>query len=56
MAASMKMRTFWDIAIINLMMEAVRTSEKSVYSKETTWCYIPEGSHLQLFSWLESVL
>jgi hypothetical protein len=28
-------------------MEAVRASETSVYSKETTWRYIPEGSHLQ---------
>jgi hypothetical protein len=28
------------------MMEAVRTSETSVYSNETTWRYIPEGSHI----------
>jgi hypothetical protein len=28
------------------MMEAVRTSETSVYSKETTRCYIPEDSNL----------
>jgi hypothetical protein len=28
-------------------MEAVRTSETSVYSNETTLCYIPEGSNLQ---------
>jgi hypothetical protein len=28
-----------------LMMEAVRTSETSVYSNETTWRYIPEDSH-----------
>jgi len=28
------------------MMEAVRTSETSVYSNETTRRYIPEGSHL----------
>jgi hypothetical protein len=28
------------------MMEAVRTSETSVYT-ETTGRYIPEGSHLQ---------
>jgi hypothetical protein len=28
------------------MMEAVRTSETSVYSKETTRRYIPEGSKL----------
>jgi hypothetical protein len=29
-----------------LIMEAVCTSETSVSSNETTWCYIPEGSHL----------
>jgi len=28
------------------MMEAVRNSETSVYSKETTWRYIPEDSNL----------
>jgi hypothetical protein len=27
-------------------MEAVRTSETSVYSNETTWRYVPEGSKL----------
>jgi hypothetical protein len=26
-----------------LMMEAVRTSETSVYFNETAWCSIPEG-------------
>jgi hypothetical protein len=31
---------------IALMMEAVRTSETLVYSNETTWRYIPEGSNL----------
>jgi hypothetical protein len=31
---------------IALMMEAVRTSEMSVYSKETTLHCIPEGSNL----------
>jgi hypothetical protein len=31
---------------IALMMEAVRTSEMSVYSKETTKRYIPEHSKL----------
>jgi hypothetical protein len=30
------------------MMEAVRTSETSVYFNETTWRYIPEGSNLQI--------
>jgi hypothetical protein len=33
------------VSFITLMMEAVRTSETSVYS-ETTRLYIPEGSHL----------
>jgi hypothetical protein len=32
---------------IALMMEAVGTTETSVYSNETTWRYIPEGSNLQ---------
>jgi hypothetical protein len=27
-------------------MEALRTSEISVFSNETTWSYIPGGSHL----------
>jgi hypothetical protein len=31
--------------IISVMMEAVRISETSVYSNETTWRYMPEGSH-----------
>jgi hypothetical protein len=35
---------------IALMMEAVRTSETSVYSNETTRRYIPEGSNLQRMS------
>jgi hypothetical protein len=39
-AASMKITVFWMIA---LMMEAVRTSETSVYSNETTRCYIAQG-------------
>jgi hypothetical protein len=30
------------------MMEAVRTSETSVYSNETTRRYIPEGSNLHI--------
>jgi hypothetical protein len=33
-------------ASIRAMMAAVRTSETSVYSMETTMCYIPEGSKL----------
>jgi hypothetical protein len=56
--ASMKIRVFWDVApcnlvgvdqrfrgsasITTLIMEAVHTSETSVYSNETTQCYIPE--------------
>jgi hypothetical protein len=28
-------------------METVWTPETSVYSNETTWCYIPAGSNLQ---------
>jgi hypothetical protein len=31
---------------VALMMEAVRTSEMSVYNKETTRSYIPEGSEI----------
>jgi len=30
-----------------MLMEAVRTSETSVYSNETARRYIPESSHLQ---------
>jgi hypothetical protein len=33
-------------AIIALMMEAASTSETSVNLYETTWCSIPEDSHL----------
>jgi hypothetical protein len=36
------------IIITALMMEAVRTSETSVYSNKTTRRYIPEGSNLDL--------
>jgi hypothetical protein len=32
----------------SLMMGAVRISETSVYSNDTTRRYIPEGCHLQL--------
>jgi hypothetical protein len=47
----MKMTVFWDDApcsliVIALMMEAGGTSETSVNFYETTWCNIPEGSHL----------
>jgi hypothetical protein len=34
------------VAAISLIMEAVRASETSVYSNETTRRYIPEGSNL----------
>jgi hypothetical protein len=32
--------------IADVTMEAVRTSEMSVYFNVTTWHYIPEGYHL----------
>jgi hypothetical protein len=35
-----------DESMITLTMEAVLTSETSVYSSKATWRYIPEGSHL----------
>jgi hypothetical protein len=31
------------VSIIALMIETVLTSETSVFSKETTWRYIPKG-------------
>jgi hypothetical protein len=31
---------------IALMMEAVHTSETSVFFNETKWCYIQESCHL----------
>jgi hypothetical protein len=42
-----EVRTASIIRVIILMMEAVRTSETSVYSNETARRYIPEGSHPQ---------
>jgi hypothetical protein len=59
MAASIKIRVLWDVApyslvgadqrfrdaIIAAIIEAICTSETSVYS-ETTWLYIPEGSNI----------
>jgi hypothetical protein len=52
----MKMRAFLYVALcslvgvdrplISLTMDAVRTSETSFYSSETTRRYIPEASHL----------
>jgi hypothetical protein len=40
------MRTASIIRAMNLMMEAVRTSEMSVYFNENTRRYIPEGYNL----------
>jgi hypothetical protein len=57
MAASMKFRVFWNVApcsLVVLMMEAVRTSEMSVYSNETTWSYIPEDSKLNIKDFLNN--
>jgi hypothetical protein len=34
------------VSIVRAMMEAVRTSEMSVYCNETTLRYIPEDCHL----------
>jgi hypothetical protein len=56
-AVIMKIRDFWDVApyrAIALKMEAVRTSETSVNSKETTRRYIPEGSNLHSDIFLEN--
>jgi hypothetical protein len=36
-----------DVTIRAVMMEALRTSESSVYVSKTTRLYIPEGRHLQ---------
>jgi hypothetical protein len=57
---SMKMAVFWVVAsctlvkvyqrfrgLIALMMEAVRASETSVTSYQSTWRYNPEDRHLQ---------
>jgi hypothetical protein len=40
---------FFDISVpsnITLMMETIHAFETSVYSNESTWRYILEGSHL----------
>jgi hypothetical protein len=47
-AASMKIRVSWYIA---LMIEALRTSETSVYSNKPTRRYIPESSNIQIKIW-----
>jgi hypothetical protein len=41
----MKMTAFWDIVTWSII-EAVSTSETSVYQYETTWHNNPEGCHL----------
>jgi hypothetical protein len=38
-------RVVW---LIDLMMEAARSSETSIYFFETTWRHIPEGCHLHI--------
>jgi hypothetical protein len=47
-AVSMKIAVFWVVAIA-LMMEAARTSETLVNFYQTTWCYNPEDSNLQVY-------
>jgi hypothetical protein len=44
------MTAFWEIVLcsVNLMREAVYTSEMSDCFSETTWCYMPEGCHLHI--------
>jgi len=37
----------WRRVVIALIMEAIRTSETSVYSNETTRRYIPDGCNLR---------
>jgi hypothetical protein len=60
-AVSMKMRVLWDLAPCSLgvdrrfrgaysVMEAVRTSETSVYSNETT-LYIFRKTDLHIYLW-----
>jgi hypothetical protein len=47
----LKIRTLWDAApcsLIAMMIEAVRISETSVNSNETTRLYIPEGSNFHI--------
>jgi hypothetical protein len=41
----MKTTAFWDVVIAQ-MVEAVRTSETSVYLNENARRYIPESCHL----------
>jgi len=46
-AASIKMAVFWNIAPNVLIMEALRTSETSVYFNETARHSVTEDCHLQ---------
>jgi hypothetical protein len=49
-AASMKMAVFWVVApcsLVEVMMEAARTSETLVYFYQTTRHYNPEDCHLR---------
>jgi hypothetical protein len=39
-------------ASIWVLLDVVRISETSVYSSETTRCYIPEGSHIYITLYL----
>jgi hypothetical protein len=54
MVANVKITAFWHMApcsLINcttLMMEAVCTSEMSVYFYDTTWHHVPKGCHLNV--------
>jgi hypothetical protein len=52
-AASMNMTYFWDKATYRtmntLMMEAVRSFERSVHFNETTWRYNLEGCNLDVY-------
>jgi hypothetical protein len=47
--ASMKMTVFWDVPLIDLMMEAASTSKTSLNFYQTTRRNTPEDSHLQFF-------
>jgi hypothetical protein len=50
-AASMKIRAFWDVAPCSLLGVDRRTSETSVYSKDTAQHYTPEVSNLPAVSY-----
>jgi hypothetical protein len=68
----MKMDAFWNVAPCNfeetarrfrgtycltaLVMEAVRTSETSIYFNETTLRYIPEDSHIHTGCLMNEIL